>query len=71
MEFDVTRRDGRLVTFNAEEVERAAAQIEEIERGIFLFRNTMKVKISSKVIPMSCLKIQKGKMLIGIKESEE
>ena len=52
-----------LAAFSAREKKRAAA--EEKKRRVFLFRRTVRVKVGSKVISVSFLKIEERGTLIG------
>ena len=59
-----------LAAFSAKEVKRAAAEERE-RRPVFLCRRTVRVKVGSKAIPASFLKVEGRGMLVGAKDRRE
>ena len=56
-----------LATFSVREVKRVAAEERE-KRRVFLCRRTVRVKVKSKVIPASFLKVEGRATLVGAKD---
>ena len=69
MVFDAAERNGRFGRIQCQRSKRAAAQ--ERERRAFLCRRTVRVKVRSKVIPISFREIEGRGTLVGAKDRRE
>ena len=70
MALDATKGMEDLATFNVREVKRAAAEERE-GMGVFLCRRTVRIKVKSKVIPASFLKIKGWGTSVGAKDQRK
>ena len=68
MAFDAAERNGK---FGRIQCQRGKESSSRGKRRVFLDRRTAKVKVRSKVIPTSFLKIERGRTLVGTKDRGE